>query len=185
VLLYRVFPHLPGAGDGEPGHALYVHPDQGRGRWDNPSLYRAVYVASSPSAAIGETFAHLSSWTPGMLPVPTLPGASRSLASYLFDEEAHPLLSLDDAKTLLERGLRPTDVVVRNRPRTQRIAREIHAEGRWAGLTWWSMHRPQWTLHVLWRLDALVVQRIEHLAGHPGLIDAAGLLAKELDRSMR
>jgi len=120
-----------------------------------------------------------------MLPVPTLPGAARSLASYVLDEEAHPLLNLDDAKTLLDRGLRPTDVVVRNRPRTQRIAREVHAEGKWAGLTWWSMHRPQWTLHVLWEVDGLTFHRVEGLVSHPGLTDAGDLLAKHLDPNMR
>lgn len=144
-----------------------------------------MYVASSPSAAIGETFANLTVWTRAMLPVPTLPGAARSLATYLLDEEAHPFLNLDDAKTLLGRGLRPTDVVVRNRPRTQRIARDVHAEGRWAALTWWSMHRPQWILHVLWKLDGLDVHRIETLPGHPGLLDAADRLAKRLDTDMR
>ena len=89
-------------------------------------------------------------------------------------------LDLDDAGVLVERSLRPTDVVIRNRPRTQQIARAVHAGGGWAGLSWWSMHRPQWTLHVLWDHRALVVEGVEPLPGHPGLLDAGRLLAKRL-----
>lgn len=103
---------------------------------------------------------------------------------YGFDEESHPLLDLDDAPTLLERGLRPTDVVIRNRPRTQRIARLIHAEERWAGMSWWSMHRPQWTLHLIWAPDALVVERVEPLVGHRAVVDASRLLVKQLESDL-
>ena len=164
----------------EPGHPLYV-PEQGTARWDNPELYRAMYVAASPSGAIGETFAHLSRWTPTMLNSPSLPGAVRTLATYTIDEERHPLLDLDDARTMLDRGLRPTDVVIRDRPRTQRIAADVFAEGRWAGLSWWSLHRPQWTLFVIWEPEALAGEiEITALDRHPALLDAARLLGKEV-----
>lgn len=181
MLVYRVFPHVAGAGEGTPGHPLYLDADQGFGRWDNPSLYRALYVAGSPSGAIGETFAHLSTWSRAMLPFPSVDGAERVLGTYSIDEDAHPLLDLDDPRALLDRSLRPTDVVIRNRPQTQRVARDAHAEARWSGLSWWSMHRPQWTLHALWRADDLEVERIEALPGHPGLLDAGRLLAKHLE----
>jgi RES domain-containing protein len=181
MLLYRVFPYLATARPSEPGHPLYVHPDQGRGRWDNWDLYRAVYAAGSPSGAVGEAFAGLSTWSKAMLPFPSVPGSARAIGVYAFDEEANALLDLDDARMLLERNLRPTDVVVRNRPRTQGIARMVHSERRWAGMSWWSMHRPQWTLHVIWTADVLRVERVESLAGHPGLLDAGRLLAKRLE----
>jgi hypothetical protein len=181
VLVYRVFPHLPAAGPDEPGHPLYVHPDQGTGRWDNADLYRAMYVAASASGAIGEAFANLSTWSRAMLPFPSIMGSSRSIGVYRVDEERHPFLNLDDARVLLDRALRPTDVVIRNRPRTQQLARAVHAEVRWAGMSWWSMHRPQWTLHVLWDGTALTVEGVESLSGHPGLLDAARLLAKRVD----
>lgn len=134
---------MPTAEQGAPGHPLYVHPGQGKGRWDNPDLYRLRYVALTPEAAIGETFGNLARWSPDMLRVPFLSGAERQLATYSMDETIHPLLDFDDAKTLIDRGLRPTQVVGRNRPLTSGIAARVFREGRWAGVRWWSYHRPQ------------------------------------------
>ena len=184
MLVYRVFPHRPGAEADEPGHPLSIHPDQGSGRWDNPDLYRALYVAGSASGAIGETFAHLSTWSRAMLQVPTIPGAVRVLGTYAVNEERHPLLDLDDPKALLDRALRPTAIAVRNRPRTQRVARDAFSEGRWSGLTWWSMHRPQWVLHVLWDLEGVTVEDVQPLPRHPALRDAGQLLGKKLHKDV-
>lgn len=180
MLVYRVFPHLPDAGPGEPGHPLYIHPDQGLGRWDNALLYHSLYVATTASGAVGEAFAHLSTWSRAMLPFPAIVGAVRSLAVYSLDEERHPLLDFDDPRSLLDRSLRPTDIVVRNRPRTQQIARDAFNEGAWSGLSWWSMHRPQWTLLLLWRVDGVALEAVEPLAAHPAIRDAGRLLAKQL-----
>ncbi|MEO7520002.1 MAG: RES family NAD+ phosphorylase, partial [Acidimicrobiales bacterium] len=177
MLVFRVFPSRPDAAVDEPGHPLYLHPDQGTGRWDNPDLYRAMYVAASASGAIGETFAHLSSWSQAMLAVPVVAGAERMLAVYSLDEEEHPLLDFDDSTALLQRGLRPTDIIICNRPRTRQIARDAFSEGGWSGLSWWSMHRPQWTLHMLWQLDSATVEDVQPLPGHPALRDAGTLLA--------
>jgi hypothetical protein len=185
VELYRVFPYVADARPGESGHPLYVHPPHGNGRWDNPELYRAMYLASSPAGAIGETFAHLSRWTPAMLPDPLILGAVRALGVYRLNEETTPLLDLDDAAELSRRGLRPTDVVKRNRPRRQDIAKVIFSEERWAGLTWWSMHRPQWTLHAIWDLRSVVSHDVEPIPNHVGLFEAAELLGKELDDELR
>jgi hypothetical protein len=184
LLVYRVFPHRPKAEPEEPGHPLYLDPNQGFGRWDNPDLYRGLYMALSASGAIGETFAHLSIWSRAMLPFPSIDGSERVLGVYSFDEEALPLLDLDDPRALLDRGLRPTDVVVRNRPRTQQIARQVFAEGKWSGLSWWSMHRPQWTLQVLWSSEGIALERIEPLPRHPAFRDAGLLLAKQLDEDI-
>jgi RES domain-containing protein len=184
VLIYRVFPYLPGASSRTPGHPLYVHADQGRGRWDNADLYRTLYVATSPSGAIGETFAHLSTWSRRMLPFPAIAGAHRALGVYSIDEESHPILDFDDPRELLDRGLRPTDIVVRNRPRTQQMAREAFVERRWSGVSWWSMHRPQWTLLALWTHDTVVVEEVEPLPGHAALRDAGGLLAKQIQQDI-
>jgi hypothetical protein len=162
-----------------------VHPDQGAGRWDNPDRYLAFYAAASAEAAVGESFAHLTAWTARMLPFPQLEGAVRALGVYRYDEEAHPLLDLDDAKALLERGLRPTEVVIRNRPRTQAIARAVHDEGRWAGIRWWSMHRPQWPLMAFFGTAPLAVEDVVDLPGHPAVRDAAAVLAKEVDAALR
>ena len=182
MLLYRVFPHLPFADPGEPGHPLYLSARQGSGRWDNPELYQLSYLAHSPEGAIGEAFGMISRWVPGMLAFPELPGATRRLGVYSVDEETHPCLDLDDSRALGERGLRPTDVVVRNRPKTQAISARVFREDRWSGVQWWSHQRPQRTLCAIWDRGALAFSHAEDLVGHPGLADAARELAKERDR---
>lgn len=181
MLVCRVFPHREDAAAGDPGHPLYIHPDQGWGRWDNPDLYRVLYVAATATGAIGESFAHLSHWSQAMLPFPSIAGSRRRLATYQLAEHARPLLDLDDARVLLDRGLRPTDIVKRNRARTQQIARDIFAESAWAGLSWWSMHRPEWALHALWNFDDIETQGVTELPGHRDLHEAAVLLAKSID----
>jgi hypothetical protein len=179
MLLWRVFPYLASAADQRaPGHPLYVHPDQGDGRWDNPRLFLVGYYALTPTAAIVETFQSVTRWSPEMLPFPQISGASRSLGVYRLDEEQFPLLDLDDARTLLDWNLRPTQVVVRNRPFTQDLAARIVAEQRWVGLRWWSLHRPQLTLVALWDRSDLTVEAVEQLPGHPALRDAAAMLAR-------
>jgi uncharacterized protein YcaQ len=178
VLLYRVFPYLATARANKPGRPLYNHPVQGKGRWDNPSLYSVRYLATSPEAAIGESFGHLARWAPNMLAYPSLPGSERRLATYRFDETANPLLDLDDAEVLSRLHVRPSHVVIRNRPRTQQIAADIFNEQRWAGIQWWSYQRPQWTVVALWATGKLTVASVEELQGHPALDDAARVLAK-------
>jgi hypothetical protein len=185
VQLHRVFPHKPSARVGEPGHGLHVRLSQGDGRWDNPDLYRATYLAVPAEGAIGEALAHMATWSAGMLRHPSVPGATRALGLYRFDEEAHPLLDLDDARNLLERGLRPSRVVWKNRPATQSLAAAVHDEGRWAGLTWWSPYRPQWRLVCLWRPDALVLEAVQPLAGHPALVEAAQRMGRLVDPDLR
>jgi membrane glycosyltransferase len=71
--------------------------------------------------------------------------------------------------------------VKRNRHRTQQIARDVFGESRWAGLSWWSMQRPECVLHAIWHHDRLVVEDIQDLRGHPGLREAGTLLANAID----
>lgn len=184
MLLYRVFPHLASAGVGDPGHPSFVHPDQGAGRWDNPDLYRALYVATTAEAAIGETFAHLGYWRRAMLDFPSIPDSQRDLVVYELDEENEPVLDLDDPKALVTRALRPSEVVVRNRPHTQQIARLVFEERRWSGLSWWSMHRPQWALRAMFGTDAVRVVEVEPLVGHAALASAGSRLAKVVDQDL-
>lgn len=180
MLLHRVAPLLRSAETGEPGHPLYMNPRQGAGRWDNPDLYHLLYLAHTPSGAIGETFGGIVRWTPAMLVVPGIPGSTRWLVVYSIDEEAHPCIDLDDARTLLDRGIRPTEVVIRNRPMAQAIAAGIFGEQRWSGIQWWSYQRAQWTVCALWDTAALVVESVEAIPSHPALADAARALAKDL-----
>lgn len=179
MLLYRVFPYLAAAEPVEPGHPLNVQGRyQGMGRWDNPTLYTVMYLSATAEAAVGETFGGLATWSPAMLRFPQIAGSVKSLGTFELDEEAHPLLELDDASELARRGIRPTHVVIRNRPRTQQIAANIFNEGRWTGIGWWSYHRPQWTAVALWDSSGLAIRRVEGLRGHPALEAAARTLSK-------
>lgn len=181
MLLWRVFPFLETASDrSQPGHPLYVHPRQVRGRWDNPE-YSLLNLAEEPAGAIGESFGNLTRWSPSMLTFPMLPGSERRLGVYRFDESVQPMCDLDDSPTLVRLGIRPTQVVVRDRRFTQALAARIHAEHRWAGIRWWSYQRPQWGLRVAWEHTSIEIERIEALSDHPALHEAADALAKRTE----
>ncbi len=186
MLLYRVVPYLASATPGEPGHPSYLHRPQGRGRLDNPSEYDCWYLSEQEAGAVGEVFADLLSWTDDMFAAPYLPGATRALATYEITDDT-PLLELDDARNLLARSLRPTQVIERNRPATQAWALNIYNERNpgtgarlWAGVRWWSHHRPQWRVMGIWGVTPTSL-RVDPLnLGHPAVIDAARVLAKPL-----
>jgi len=187
--LYRVFPYNPKARKGEAGHPEYVYPFQGSGRWDNPKFYRAWYLSFTAIGAVGETFGNLARWSPPMIEVPFLPGSRRALAVFQIPDDT-PLLNLDDAAELLKRNIRPSQIVIRDLEFTQPLAlstfNEIDATGlhRYAGLTWWSYHRPQWRNITLWETDAfptpLRLKRVEPLDFDDAYItEAAVVLNKE------
>lgn len=179
MLLYRVFPYLPSARKGDPGHPLHVHPAQGKGRWDNPEAYLAWYMTSEPSSAVGEAFAGLSTWRQEMFAFPQLPGSLRALGTYDVPDDL-PYVDLDDARTLVELGMRPSQVIERNRPYTQGKALKLYNDGRWNGLRWWSFHRPQWRVWCLWDIDPRSVAREALDVDHPAVRDAADTLAKPI-----
>jgi RES domain len=184
VLLYRVFPHLAAAADAEPGHPHYLHRPQGQGRLDNPRHYDCWYLSAEAAGAVGEVFADLSTWNDKMFEMPVLAGSRRALGIYEVRDDL-PVLDLDDARALLERGLRPTQVIARNLPVTQAwalaIFRETDARGDrlWDGVRWWSYHRPQWRIYGLWSETAPRCVGVEALdLNHPAVADAASTLAK-------
>jgi hypothetical protein len=153
------------------------------GRLDNPSEYDCWYLAAEASGAIGETFGDLDLWISNMFVFPALPGATRALGTYEVDD-AIPVLDLDDARNLLALGLRPTQVVERNRAVSQGWALQIYNQltptgaRRWSGVRWWSYHRPQWRIYGLWGLTPHCV-KVELLdLNHPAVVDAAKILAK-------
>ena len=149
MLLYRVFGHLPGASRGQPGHHSYLHRPQSKGRWDNPSLYDSWYLSTSPEGAIAETFGNLDSWSESMFVRPYLPGGRMSLGMFEVPDDL-AICDLDDAHNLLALGMKPSQVVTRNPGYTQQRAAEVFAQNRWAGLGWWSFHRPFWSNRMLW-----------------------------------
>lgn len=137
------------AKSGEPGSATYLHRPQGRNRLDNPAAYDAWYFGLTPEAAVGEVFGDFAAWNDDMFGLPGLPGGRKVLGRYEVDDGIG-VLDLDDAKALLGRGLRPTQVVARTRRVTQAWGLDIYKEGGWAGVRWWSFQRPHWTVHCLW-----------------------------------
>ena len=157
MLLYRVFPWLASAAEGEAGHPLYVPDPRGAGRTDNADRYRVLYLSSAPAGAAAEAFGNLKLWTPRMFPRPDLPGSSRSLATYEIGDEL-PVLDLDDADALRSLGLRPSQVVTRERQVTQRWALTIYEQGKWSGVRWWSYYDPRWYSYAIWDLRALTLR---------------------------
>ena len=175
MLLYRVFPHKPSANSGSAFSAEYV-PPQGSGRWDNPKLYRLIYLSRSPEAAVGESFANHSEWGYQLLWGPN--NSVRRLATFSLDEGSFPVLDLDDPTALVSRNLRPSKVVQLNRPATQLIASDIWSEQKWAGIAWWSGLHSSWQSVAIWSHDQLRLERLEEIADHPAFADAGRTLRR-------
>ena len=173
--LYRVLPWAKTAAAGEPGHPLHLPRTQGAGRIDNPERYSVLYLGDSPVVAVAEAFADRAVWTPGMFEVPSQPGVRRALAA--FEAKGLNVLDLDDASSLLARGLRPSDVVTRERARTRRWALAAYEERAWDGIRWWSFHDPDGGAYGLWSAKTLALQRVEPLrVDHPAVVEAAAML---------
>lgn len=153
--VYRVFTFDPGAKPGTAGHPDYLHRPQGSGRLDNPSSYDVWYYAAVAEAAVGEVFGDLPVWSAGMFTTPFLPSGRRSLGVFDLDDDIR-LLDLDDATVLRDRGLRPTEVVVRNSAVTKTWAklifdeRDVRGQRAWDGVRWWSYWKPHWTVFGVW-----------------------------------
>ncbi|MDG3017236.1 RES domain-containing protein [Speluncibacter jeojiensis] len=184
MLVYRVFPYLPDAAPGEPGHPLYEHRPQRGGRIDHPDYY-VWYLSRLAEAACGETFGNLARWEESMFEFPMLPGARRALGVFELPDDLR-ILDLDDPAQLVRLGLRPTQIVTRNLAVTgawgHRMWSETdpHAPGRsWQAVSWWSYHRPQWSVLASWSRPEMV--RVEPLSlDHPAVIDSAKALYRTM-----
>ena len=183
MLLYRVFPYLSTAKVSQAGHPLYEHTPQRGGRVDHPEYY-VWYLARSPEAACGQAFGDLHTWDPSMFVVPFLEGGTRTLATYRLPNELR-LLDLDDPKKLLERRLRPTQIVVRNLAVTQAWGYAAWSESdphdanarRWDAISWWSYHHPGWPVVASWLRPELV--ELDKLSlEHPAVAEAAKTLRR-------
>lgn len=174
----------------EPFHPLWVPLDrQGGGRFDNPHRYAALYAATSPQGAVGETLGNLSSWSPAEV-TRLKEGRPRCLVSFEI-ADGTTLLDLDDARTLVRLNLRPSEVVRRNRDRTQEVALSLWLQMPQTGtrgLQWRSYWRPEWEVVVLWSNDlnspwfpfAHVLGVEELRMDHPALVLAADVLPREI-----
>lgn len=182
MLLYRVFPHAAGVDPGDSGSAEYIHRPQGASRWDNPDRYDSWYLSTSPEGAIGETFGNLATWTPQMFGHPS--GMRRALATFAVPDEL-PLFDFDDASNLLSIAMRPSQVVIRNATFTQSKAAALFDAGGWAGVRWWSYHRPVWTNVMLWATRAgeppARLQQVDELSiDSTPVVEAARALSRPL-----
>jgi hypothetical protein len=134
-------------------------------------------VADSPIGAVAERFGNLAVWSDAMFVSPRN-GARMSLAMYeLADGE---VLDLDDAQVLLDRGIRPSHVVTRNRGTTRQWAARIYEERRWAGVRWWSYYDPDWGSLGLWNLDRLSTVDVSPLDRHHLSVAQAASIIKRV-----
>ncbi len=186
---YRIAPYVAAASSGQPGHPLHIDPAwQGQGRADNPSLYRALYFSESISGAVAETFGDLSVWSEEMFEVPFLVDGRRALVRLEVDLPDEVRIDLDDASILVQRGLRPTEVVGRNRDRTRQVAADLYLDGI-REIRWWSWWRPEWRNRVVLApladadpfVASVTVTQIEQLTlGSPAVAAASEMLRRPL-----
>lgn len=176
--LHRVFPHVANTAIGEPGHALHVPVPQGAGRVDNPARYEVLYVSSAAAGAVAEAFGNLSVWTPRMFEVPAPRGGRRALAAFALPDDA-PILDLDDPAALASLGLRPSDIVTRDRQVTQGWSLRAFERHEWIGLRWWSYYDARWYSYGLWDRRRLRLDNVETLSlEHPAVVEAAEVLRR-------
>lgn len=180
AVLYRVFPWVAGAGEDEPGGAMYV-PPRGGGRLDNPGIYSILYASDAPAGAVAEAFGRFPEWNASMLEgAPSLPGSARAIARFQLADDA-PVCNLDDPVELLTLGLRPSDVVSRDYSRSRAWARKIYEEAKWLGVRWWSYYDPQWASVGLWDASGLRLDEVKALRlDDPALVEASRTIARRI-----
>jgi hypothetical protein len=180
VEIFHTFPLRRGAALDAPGGPLYVPRErQGFGRFDAPDRYGAFYFSTLAISAIAE---QLQAFRGRALPSSALRRADGSILALARMELDEPtLVDLDDARRLLERDLRPSQVATSERARTRPIGVAIHDEGG-DGLLWWSALEAAWPNGVLFAERALgrcrLIGRPERLGlEHPSVREAAAFLA--------
>ncbi len=173
--LYRVYPWRRAARRGELGHALYRPPRQGSSRIDNPEHFLVLYASTSASTAIAESLAY----KPPPWDAKTLfrsDGLRYHVATFELPAESR-LCDLDEPQSLLERKLKPSTVISRQRATTQAWALRIFQERRWSGISWWSFYDPAHAAAGLWTIDgAQVLATRELRTTDPAFAEAADLL---------
>ncbi len=174
--LYRVFPWLREARRGQPGHPAFV-PGGGAGRIDNPEHYLTLYLSDGPGGACAEAFFFKPIWDKNMLRgSPSLSGSVQAIATFDLDP-AIEICDLDDASRLVTLGLRPSQVVTRDRGLTQSWALAIFQQQQFGGIRWWSYHDPRWGSHGVWATSNLELRNVEPLSlDHDALVEAAAVL---------
>jgi len=155
-----------------------------------PEHYLALYLARQPQAAVGEVFQSLSSWPAGEITrIRTINREScrRCIVSMEVERE---FIDLDDPAKLDQMGWRPSDVVNKDRNKTQELAldqwlrRDEHGK---RGFTWWSSCRPAWTVAMAWGdpidpsyPDITIVDVEPVHPEHPAVVAAAHSLKRSI-----
>jgi hypothetical protein len=181
--LYRVLPYLRAAAADELGHPLYRPPSRGNNRVDNPGHYQTLYLGDDPAGAMAEAFGTFSRWNRGLFRgTPALTGSVRALVSYELADAA-AVCDLDNADTLVDLGLRPSQVVTRDRNVAQAWALKLYEGGSYVGVRWWSYYDPCWGSYGLWDTRLLTVTGIEILddVAHPAFVEAARVLCRLIE----
>ncbi|MCC9145203.1 MULTISPECIES: RES family NAD+ phosphorylase [unclassified Arthrobacter] len=180
---YRVLNWDPSATDAsENGHPLFVWPDQGNGRVDDPTRdYLVLYVGSHPEAAVAEALGRFPIWKPAVLDVPRAApaGSRKALVKYVGTPR---LLDLDDPGVLLDLGLRPSQIVTREYAVTQQWSRTIFETNQHDGVSWWSFYGSQWASIGLWDWTSLSVEGDPEILtlDHPAVEAAAAEIVRTI-----
>jgi hypothetical protein len=183
VRLYRVLPYASTARTAaDAGHPLYRPPAVGANRIDNPDLFQSLYVGDDPACAVAEAFGWASRWGSGLLRgSPSIAGSVRALITFDLPDDA-AICDLDDARRLVTLGLKPSNVVTRDRSVTQRWARSIYDGGQHAGVRWWSYYNPDWGSIGLWDVSRLTIADVEPLTmAHPAVTHAAAAINRIIE----
>ena len=145
---------------------------------DNPEHYLTLYASDAPAGAVAEAFGNHETWTPQLLAGRSdLPGSARALAT--LDAGQIQIVDLDDPRCLVERSLRPSAIVSRDRGLTQSWALRVFGERKWSGARWWSHYDSRWGSYGLWDLTGVRVLEIAPLtADHSALVEAAAVLSR-------
>lgn len=101
--------------------------------------------------------------------------ARRALVEMEVDSK---VLNLDDAKALLPRALRPSNIATPDRTVTQRLALAAFEEQAWDGLSWWSVRDARWSVYGLWSANPVVVAIEPLTLRHPAALEAAEMLGR-------
>ena len=178
-------------GPADNGHPLYVHrPGQGAGRFDLPEFYLGLYVARQQAAAIGELLGHLSQWPESEITRTREIERTVLVRSLIALDVEREFIDLDNASALDAMGWRPSDIVNRDRTKTQELAYEqwlqqdSHGKG---GFSWWSYWRPSWTVAMAWAdpdnptYPDITIDDVEPLhKEHPAVLNAARSLQRPI-----
>lgn len=177
--LFRVFPWNGRSRDNTFGGPLYVNRElQGGTRHGIPDLDGVLYTSTIAVSAIAEAIKDFRGRT---LENEDLVLYGNRLSLGIFDlHDQIVLINLCDKNQLAHMDIDPIHIATKDRPVSQRMARQLHSNGA-AGFLWWSSLEARWTNASLFESrvrDFITVQEpITPLSiEHPDLIDAARMI---------